>query len=118
MDTETLKALKGSIKKWEDIAYNGGKDKGAVNCPLCVMFNHYNEEYDDWCVGCPVSEFAQEMACANTPYEDWFDHQCDAHIDDDPEYMDGAYGCECSECTRIAIRMIKFLTLLLPKEEV
>jgi len=119
MDTETLKALKGSIKKWGDILNNGAKDKGAINCPLCVMFNHYNEEYDGWCVGCPVSEFAQTAGCENTPYDNWLDHQWDAHDNyDDLKYMYGAYGCKCPECTKIAINMIKFLTSLLPKEEV
>jgi hypothetical protein len=38
MDAETLEALKGSIKKHENILAGTGRDKGQKNCPLCQMF--------------------------------------------------------------------------------
>lgn len=37
MNKETLIALKGSIKKWEDIVGGIGYDDGADNCPLCLV---------------------------------------------------------------------------------
>jgi hypothetical protein len=38
MDNQTLAALKGSIRKWENIAAGTGVDKGVFNCPLCKLF--------------------------------------------------------------------------------
>jgi len=47
MDAKTLKALKGSIKKWEKIIAGTGVDKGGDNCPLCKACG--------WnCRDCPV----------------------------------------------------------------
>lgn len=38
MDKKTVKAIRGSIKKWEDIEKGTGMDFGVGNCPLCHLF--------------------------------------------------------------------------------
>jgi hypothetical protein len=65
MDNQTLAALKGSIRKWENIVAGTGVDKGVFNCPLCELF------WDDDCTGCPVSERTGLMNCRGTPYNMW-----------------------------------------------
>lgn len=65
MNKETRKALLGSIKKWEKIRDMKETDKGADNCPLCVMF------YRAGCYGCPISLKAGLSHCRDTPYEKW-----------------------------------------------
>lgn len=65
MDERTLKALRGSIKKWEDIVAGVGSDNGSNNCPLCAEF------YDHRCTGCPVMESTGRRECINTPYYFW-----------------------------------------------
>ena len=65
MNRETLKALKGSIKKWEGIVAGEVADNGNENCPLCKLF------FDNWCHRCPVAKDAGEIRCSSTPYTDW-----------------------------------------------
>lgn len=65
MNAKTLKALKGSITKWERIAERRGVDLGPDNCPLCKLF--YKKE----CVGCPVMEKTGRAQCYSTPYITW-----------------------------------------------
>lgn len=67
MDAKTLKALKGSIKKWERIAAGTGLDKGDDNCPLCKVF----KQGAVICGGCPVALHSGAVNCKNTPYLDW-----------------------------------------------
>ena len=66
MNEQTLKALKGSIKKWERIVAGTGVDKGIDNCPLCKIFWS-----DEQCGPCPVKEKTGENFCRNSPYKDW-----------------------------------------------
>lgn len=106
MNAETLKALKGSIKKWEKIAEGTGADRGPKNCPLCLLLWY---EYN--CAGCPVHEKTKEMNCEKTPYWEWEDHREAEH--------DGMTGkALCSECTRLAKKEVSFLKALLPKKKV
>lgn len=67
MDAKTLKALEGSIKKWEAIVAGTGIDAGSINCPLCGLF-YYNE-----CFGCPVLEKTQQRFCKRSPYVEYAD---------------------------------------------
>lgn len=65
MNKKTLKALKGSIKKWEGIVAGTMLDLGPINCPLCSMF---------WlkdCAGCPVMAKTKKMGCVGTPYQSY-----------------------------------------------
>lgn len=65
MPAETLKALKGSIAKWEAIVAGTGRDLGYHNCPLCSLFAE-NER----CAGCPVSAKSGKSGCWGTPYQE------------------------------------------------
>ena len=47
MTKKVLKALKGSIKKWESIVKGTGEEHGSKNCPLCKALGTMN--YDDFC---------------------------------------------------------------------
>lgn len=73
MDSKTLDALKGSIRKWEAIVTGTGEDKGWKNCPLCVLFNNPNEDHEYACGGCPVVEAVGNAECEDTPYYEWVD---------------------------------------------
>jgi hypothetical protein len=64
MNATTLKALKGSIKKWEGIVAGKVKDEGPDNCPLCKLFYAIN------CRGCPVSKATRLKWCDGSPYSD------------------------------------------------
>ena len=104
MDTKTLKALKGSIEKWERIVEGTGIDKAQANCPLCEMYG--------WnCMDCPVVTVGGAKAgCHGSPYSDWMKHLWEEH-----------WGKEdmkvyCPTCKKLAQRELDFLKSLLPKE--
>ena len=66
MNARTLKALRGSIKKWEKIVAGTGVDQGTYNCSLCALF------YSDYhCAGCPVAKATGLHLCEGTPYIEW-----------------------------------------------
>lgn len=67
MDKRTLKALKDSIRHWEEIASGEGVERGTSNCALCKLF------FADGCNGCPVRERSGQLCCCGTPYFDWCD---------------------------------------------
>lgn len=67
MDADTMTALRGSEDKWINIAFAGGEDRGALNCPLCQKFLKGNGS----CGGCPVAEKIGMSHCRGTPYEEW-----------------------------------------------
>ena len=62
MPARTLKALKGSVRKWEKIVAGDMVDKADANCPLCQMFARIT------CDGCPVKAKSGQDQCWNTPY--------------------------------------------------
>ena len=68
MNAETLKALKGSIRKWKRIEEGKGVDRGPDNCPLCKLFFYQCD-----CKGCPVFEKTGLPNCSGTPYDEWAD---------------------------------------------
>lgn len=68
MDEKTREALEGSIEKWRGIVAGTEIDRGATNCPLCIMFN----DEDAVCDGCPVKERTGFDQCRNTPYDDYY----------------------------------------------
>lgn len=72
MNAKTLKALKGSIRKWQRIVNGTGEDHGPDNCPLCKQFWHY-DDYTDIisCGGCPVATHTGQYGCKDTPYDDF-----------------------------------------------
>lgn len=64
MPEKTLKALRGSIKKWEGIVAGTEEDHGEDNCPLCKLFLRKN------CDGCPVFDRTGSEGCYDTPYRE------------------------------------------------
>lgn len=92
MNKKTLKALKGSIQKWECICMGMIEDNGVDNCPLCLMF------YEQECQGCPVKKKTGKIDCRTTPYYSFFVLAADEESIDD------------------MVRMLEFLESLLPEE--
>lgn len=91
MNARTLKALRGSIRKWQKIVDGTGVDKGCRNCPLCALF------YKNYCVGCPVFIKSEMEHCENTPY---------------PLFT---AACTAKEESKFARAELNFLKSLLPK---
>jgi hypothetical protein len=110
MDEKTLEALKGSIKKWEDIRDGLIDDKGTRNCPLCKMFS-VADPIDD-CVGCPIAEAVDDIHCYGTPYSVFnaFDNKFTMPLTELTNEDDIAMR------RRLAQDEIDFLASLLPKE--
>ena len=67
MPAETIKALRGSIKKWQAIVDGTGFDGGYMNCPLCKLFNSLGVGANR-CKGCPVYGKTGMTGCLGTPY--------------------------------------------------
>jgi hypothetical protein len=70
MNAETLAALQGSIKHWEENVERVKNDNhpilGAEHCPLCDMFKRKGNE----CNCCPVKLLTGKHLCISTPYCD------------------------------------------------
>ena len=108
MNKKTLKALNGSIKKWEEIVKStDAEDNGTANCPLCITFSDCND--------CPVGNLTRSnysSGCQTTPYENWESHQQDVHEGTYPP-LTRIKGCR--KCLQIAKAELNFLRGLLPK---
>jgi hypothetical protein len=105
MDAKTLKALKGSIRKWERIIDGKGIEDGNENCPLCKLF-YWTVD----CRGCPVSKKTKINCCSKTPYDEWHDHQTDKHN----KFEELKIRCET--CKKLAQKELDFLKSLLSKK--
>ena len=106
MNKQTLKALKGSIKKWEAIVVGVGLDHGADNCPLCARF------ISRGCKGCPVMEKTCEDLCELSPYQDWLDEQYQSE-----QYLDELappFVANSNARRSLARAELRFLKSLLP----
>lgn len=106
MNAKTLKALKGSIAKWEAIVAGTGTDEGPNNCPLCQLFFGdlmVRDEGD--CVECPVMQKTGQKYCKGTPYVEWDD-------------MTGDYESVADTIERVnaARAELAFLKSLLPRK--
>lgn len=100
MAPEVLKALHGSIAKWEAIVGGTGGDTGPQNCPLCKLFwikGPRGGLMPNSCLGCPVMQRTGQQGCGGTPYD---------------IYDDNAYDAE--ELQDIAEEELAFLKSLLP----
>jgi len=112
MDKKTLEALKGSIKKWENIENWGGIDKGSDNCPLCQVFG------DNDCEDCPVMMKTGKTQCNGSPWLDFRRH-IGAEHSNEPKDEAGwiIYKVYCDECKRLARKEKRFLISLLYEGE-
>lgn len=105
MKAKTLKALRGSIAKWESIVEGTGIDIGAGNCPLCRLF-HFGfggKKNPVKCGGCPVREATGQHGCLGSPY-------------DVIEDIEDQYGTGSEEYAKAAKAELDFLKGLLPAE--
>lgn len=102
MKAETLKALQGSIQKWQDIVDGTGVDNGRMNCPLCAL-----RKSED-CGECPVNKY-----CRDTPFEEWSSHQKNIHSSRYPYKV----VPDCPGCKRLAKAEVEYLKSLLPVEK-
>lgn len=107
MNKRTLKALKGSIKKWDDIAERGGVDRGEDNCPLCKAFK-------DLCDPCPVKMSTGKYQCRGTPYSDFT--EC-AEDQSSNSWLEIANAATSPTAKKHARRMRDYLISLLPEGE-
>ncbi len=94
---KVIKALNGSIRKWENIAFCGAYDKGQRDCPLCKIFDN-NADYP--CEGCPVSEKTGKCYCSGSPYTEW-----SHYLSDKPFVFD-------KKSQTLALRELRFLCRL------
>lgn len=99
MNAKTLKALKGSIAKWEAIVAGTERDDGPDNCPLCQLFNKH--PFGE-CDGCPVAESVGLSGCDGTPYQAWDELGCDR--------------AETPNAVAAARAELRFLKSLLPRK--
>lgn len=105
MTKKAIRALKGSIGKWEKLASGEGEDYGGNNCALCKAFPE--------CDNCPVAMKTGNDQCRGTPYYDWR-REATAHV---TWFASMRYTPDSSQARRQARRMLNFLKRLLPKEE-
>lgn len=110
MDQKTVKALKASIKHWEEIVSAKSvcyDDIGPSSCALCGLFNNGDTQRGQHCNGCPVSERTGAKLCGGTPYDE----------------VEGVLYGTCHynsdkptrEFTKVAKRELEFLKSLLPE---
>jgi len=101
MDAETLKALRGSIAKWERVVSTGASGTSYADCALCALF---------WaadCIGCPVSQRTGESHCDGSPFEDYMSERHELRLGSKERTSDPAVK-EAAE------RELAFLKSLLP----
>ena len=100
-----LKALEGSIEKWEKIVDGTGIDARDNNCPLCKLYRR--------CKSCPVVDTINYSGCHGTPWIEW----CKHHIEEHPtKTFISSMKVECPTCKRLAHKELNFLKSILPKE--
>ena len=101
VSTETMKAMNGSVEKWQKIVAGEGVDGGEDDCPLCIL------SIENGCEGCPVSAHTKRTRCRNTPYQEWFDHVDDFHWREDMPYK-----VHCATCLSLANDQLRFLEMV------
>lgn len=114
MAPKMLKALKGSIKKWHNIVYHNGEDRGTDNCPLCqACVNPDAIFYWVACktYHCPVSEATGLSDCLGSPYQAWNNAPCEYNN----KSVDTAAGRKNGHA--LALAELEFLVTLLPEGE-
>ena len=112
MNEKTLKALKGSIRKWEGIVAGKGVDKGHGNCPLCKAFYNRRTAVYPW--RCPVAKDTGRDCCSDTPYSDW---QYYAEERDEDRDVDGDFCVMVFDerSKELAVKELEYLKSLLPE---
>jgi hypothetical protein len=107
MNAKTLKALKGSISKWQSIVNGTGEDKGPSNCPLCKLFFLSRSMNAEGCSGCPVFSKTGLLECNGTPYKKWVLHNAMAPF---------PFKATNDKLRKLANAELEFLKSLLPNK--
>ena len=111
MNSETLDALKASIRKWRENAAARTPEQvsiGMGSCALCRMFHPaYKASWENMCDGCPIAGKTGKTGCEGTPYDDAVDAL------DRWEWRESG----AAEFRRIACEEVAFLESLLPEGE-
>lgn len=113
MSQATLKALKGSIRKWELIVAGEIADEGEDNCPLCKRFTTGRCTQVSSVTGedmetCPVAEAVDDISCRGTPFID-FREAINDRFNKDPttHYTDKASDDETVMCAVLELEFLK-----------
>lgn len=117
MEKTVIKAIKGSIAKWDLIAHGVGVDSGTANCPLCKMF--FVSGFGGWgakCNECPVAERVYVDKCGFTPYSD-IHLNFDITVPDWIKELNIINRTYINETIDAIQEEIEFLILLLPCED-
>ena len=101
-----LKALKGSIKKWEKIVNGTGADWGASNCPLCKLYYGFEDFHVKCSTSCPIAKLHEE-SCRDTPFQEWIAVQI--------EKKEFGYRPETAKEIKLAKAELRFLKRLYSK---
>jgi hypothetical protein len=113
MKTETLKALKSSIEKWELIYKEDGSDYGPGNCGLCMEFRVSIPLPTPKvkCDGCPVFEKTNKVGCSGTPHAEW-----NNYLEDNLDEANDEFIVFDEKSKQLALDELNFLKSLLPNE--
>lgn len=99
---KVLSAIKGSVKKWQDIVDGTKGDLGGDNCDLCQLY------FANHCDGCPILvKTGESCVDVGSVYAKWSNHQEFVH--DAFKYCIFAVEPDCAECKRLAENMLNFL---------
>lgn len=102
---EQILGLDESIIKWVNIVYGTGEDKGATNCPLCIL-NKETAGYS--CNGCIIKEETGESVCRGIRYSQFVYHVHKEHIDVMGVTLKGI-RIYCKDCKRLALNVLEDL---------
>lgn len=94
-----MKALNGSIEKWDQIRNRQGIDAGASNCPLCQLYNKSGQ-----CKQCVIYLETGKYFCRGSPYQEWVTHHTHFHSANRVRK-----ASECLECDKLANDEYEFL---------
>lgn len=94
-----MKALDGSIEKWDQIRNRQDIDKGQNNCPLCRLYNRGKS-----CKQCVIYLETGKRFCDGTPYQEWITHHKLCHPENKVQKAN-----KCTECNRLANAEYEFL---------
>lgn len=103
MNKATLKALRASIKHWEENVAAETPENASVDAAYCALCRKFYK--DHLCIGCPVMTNTGFSCCENSPYENANDKLYDWEI-----------GGSRANWRRAAKKELEFLKSLLPQE--
>ena len=79
MTPGALKALRGSIKKWQSVVAGTMAPTDALSCHTCPLCHLFHDKSPGWCQGCPVKLTTGLDTCQGTPFYDY--HKAVKHND-------------------------------------